>query len=122
MPDDAIVEGGIKSPDFAGLAKVVLKDIEKLLGDAIFPFSSQRETVFSKLLESPQQHSSNKQNNWEAEVRMGKGVSLGRDTEAEKPSHLCFPHSCSASPHAPSRSRMMCCAQSRARVAVHQRR
>src|ERR1017187_7736709 len=106
MPIDAIVEGGIESPDLAGLAKVVLKDIEKLLRDAVFPFSSQRETTFSELLEGPQQHSSNKQNNWEAEARMGKGVSLGRNTEGEKTSHPCFPHSCSASPHAPTGSRI----------------
>src|ERR1039457_4507191 len=122
MPIDAIVEGGIESSDLAGLAKVVLKDMEKLFRDAVFPFSSQRKTAFPEFLECPEQHMSNKQNNRTSEARMGKVVSLGSNTKGEKPSHPCFPHSCSASPHAPSRSRMMCCAQRRARVAVHQRR
>jgi len=39
MPHNMLIKGGVEPADFTGLAEVVLKYIEELFCDAIFPFS-----------------------------------------------------------------------------------
>src|ERR1039458_4949560 len=122
MPHHTVIEGGVEPADFTGLPEVVLKDIEELFCDSIFPFWGQRKTAIPELSECSQQDTSKKENNRQAQTRMWEVILVRSNAEREESISSLRYHACSGSPHEPSRSRIMCCAQSRARVTVHQRR